>query len=182
MLNLIKTARSIQNSVPEGMVPIVKDYWENGWSYFLGSHGFWYLTQIIDHIYEGLTAEETIIAMEVLDEIKAGKGVDSTWFDFNKTEFKDDKDRELYMEELEIESERKKVLEQSGYYYPRSVRQMVDLLERFNIVHRIPNQSKGCEYFDVVLSPFPHVKDYLKGEEVKRWIKRKKKLEEADKR
>lgn len=165
---LIQTARTLQNDLEKGVVPMPHGFVHNGWSEFLPNTAIVFLNEVIWKAYLGLDCEESIAVIEEFHEKKSRQHNEPLFFEFdNKPTAR--KKLEIYNEEYPYEIERKKILEQSGYYYPQTVRECIELLEKFNMIHRI--KKDGREYFDVVIYPFPHVTSYLKGKEVSNWLK-----------
>ncbi|ARK31855.1 DUF6042 family protein [Halalkalibacter krulwichiae] len=168
---LVQTARTLKASghLPKGTVPIPNGFMHNGWGAFLPPTAIVFLVEVMNYAYEGLDAEGTIKAIEDYHYPLAKKKNDQLFFNFSQgvDDIRGKKKRELFLEELESETERKKVLEQSGYYYPQTIRECIELGEKLGMIQRF--KKEGTDYYDVTINPFPHIKHYLKGDEVERW-------------
>ena len=153
---MIKTIRSVQHEMPVGSAPIPQGFALNGWFPKLPIATIIILNEIIALAYAGLNAEETIAAIEVAH----ANDKEPLFFDFNAPAPKTKKKRAIYEEDRERELYVKETLEGSGYEYPQSLRDLIGLLESFDMVHRIPIGDGGHNY-DVILFPFPRVAGYL---------------------
>ncbi|MGF7033738.1 hypothetical protein J2T17_004686 [Paenibacillus mucilaginosus] len=155
-MSMFQTVMSLRHLCLPGAYASPEGFVLGGWANALPIQSIVYLHEICAGVMLGRTKEETIADIKALLEYKR----ESAFHDFDASPPRGKLKREIFDEEREQALEQRAFLERNGYRYPQTVEDCVELFKAFHIVHEIV--VAGEVYFDVIISPFPVLKHYLK--------------------
>jgi hypothetical protein len=128
--------------VPPGFI-------ENAWNLFLPKGILSILLSVMTYIIRGYNKQEILEQMKIEE-----KQLALTPFSFQTAPMLlADEEKQVYLQLLRRETGVRKILERSGFFYPATVEESIQLLVSLGILLEIEKQD-GV-YYDVVLHPFP---------------------------
>ncbi|WP_139203277.1 DUF6042 family protein [Thermoflavimicrobium dichotomicum] len=146
----------LSQSWDEGKVTLPPDFLQNGWNLFLPKGTISILLSVMTYILQGYTKEEILEWMKMEE-----KELSLSPFDFTLPFVcKSEEEKQAYLNIARQERKICKILERSGYAYPKTIDEWIELLIQLKIVQEV--KMDEAIYLDVVLEPFPHPEDMLK--------------------
>ncbi|MGD8190345.1 DUF6042 family protein [Brevibacillus ginsengisoli] len=139
----MQTIRDIRNTVSEDTV-IPNGFTTNGWVSVL-SHEMQVLFQSLCHVVSKYETKDEM--SKALDDIR---GLKSTFAPLDKSLFKSEESYEGYVDHLQ---KSKEFLERSGYVYPTSREEAIELLLKWGLV------LDKEDTWDIPITPFPDVQE-----------------------
>lgn len=122
---------------------------ENAWNLFLPKGILSILLSVMTYVIRGYNKQEILKQMEIEEQQLA-----LTPFSFQTAPMLlSDDEKQVYLQLLRRETGVRDILERSGYFYPTTVEEAIQLLISLGILLEV--QKQDGVYYDVVLHPFP---------------------------
>ncbi|WP_044642408.1 DUF6042 family protein [Risungbinella massiliensis] len=149
--------------IKEEHLRIPPDFFYNAWNLLLPQGTLSVLLSVMAYVRQGLDKEEIYEVMtEEADLLELHP------FSFIATPaFQTPEEKHHYTQRLNRETEVRKVLELSGFRYPRNIQDSITLLIKFGILIEVELDQREKIYLDMILHPFPRPEEYLTLDEQK---------------
>ncbi|MCR8982906.1 DUF6042 family protein [Brevibacillus laterosporus] len=142
--------------VDEGTFPSPNGFYNKGWGRYVPI-AFPLLVSFISMYSVQKKSREEMTQLIKLDVLTFNTKRNPLFFDFDakRPTFKTGNEREEWLENFKRELRIKEIFERSGFKYPRTIEEGIDLLIAFGIVVEVGGR------LDVVIDPFPDPSDVL---------------------
>lgn len=145
-------------------------FFYNAWNVLLPQGTLSVLLSIMAYIRQGLSKEEIYESMEEEADLLDLHPFSFITIPVSQTQ----EEKHFYTQRFNRESEVRKLLDLSGFRYPRNIQDTITLLIKLGILIEVELDHEEKTYLDMILHPFPKPEDYLtldeyKHEEIQRY-------------
>ncbi|RAL25908.1 DUF6042 family protein [Thermoflavimicrobium daqui] len=136
-------------------ITLPASFLQNGWNLFLPKGTISIMLSVMTYILQGYSKAE-ILELMIMEE----EELSLTPFNFTVPfTYKTEEEKQVYLTISRQEKRIYKVLERSGYTYPKTIQEWVELLIELKIIQEVIREEKI--FLDIVIEPFPHPKEVL---------------------
>lgn len=126
----------------------------NAWNLFLPKGSSSVLLSVMCYVIRGYSKDELIKLMFVEE-----RELYLTPFQFEQPTNDLEEDNDLYLQTLERETGIKKILERSGFSYPKNIEEFIYLFIHTGIILEV--NYRGAVFLDILIEPFPYPEESL---------------------